>query len=145
MGGGTLAYMLGLRDRRACEHWLLELANLPTPVSGGGVDELRRSERCYVYTAPLRLPDGASAASFVLALPTLRLRRLCRLCRLCRLRRLRRLISPHLSPSHLISSPHLISPHLISSPLISSSHLLSSPLISSPLISSALISSYHLH
>ena len=28
--------MLGLRDRRACEHWLLELANLPTPVSGGG-------------------------------------------------------------------------------------------------------------
>ena len=28
--------MLGIRDRRACEHWLLELANLPTPVSGGG-------------------------------------------------------------------------------------------------------------
>ena len=28
--------MLGLRDRRACEHWLLELANLPTPVSDGG-------------------------------------------------------------------------------------------------------------
>ncbi len=34
--GGTLAYMLGLRGRRACEDWLRELANLPTPVSSGG-------------------------------------------------------------------------------------------------------------
>ena len=28
--------MLGPRDQCACEHWLLELANLPTPVSDGG-------------------------------------------------------------------------------------------------------------
>ena len=28
--------MLGRRDQCACEHWLLELANLPTPVSDGG-------------------------------------------------------------------------------------------------------------
>ena len=34
--GGTLAYMLGRRDQCACEHWLLELANLPTPLSDGG-------------------------------------------------------------------------------------------------------------